>query len=115
MKQRTSPRRRRQRTDRRPKSHVQDPILSRFHAHAAGIDVGASAHWVAVPADQDEQPVRRFGTFTADLYAIAQWLEQCHIQTVVMESTDIYVRRITARAISLAERTGSEGNPWVND
>jgi transposase len=45
---------------------------------------------VAVPADRDAQPVRRFGTFTADLYAIAQWLEQCGIQTVVMESTGIY-------------------------
>jgi transposase len=90
MKQRTSPRRQRQKTDRHPKSRAQDPVLSRFNTHAAGIDVGASDHWVAVPADRDEQPVRRFGTFTADLYAIAQWLEQCHIQTVVMEATGIY-------------------------
>jgi transposase len=52
--------------------------------------VGASDHWVAVPADRDAQPVRRFGTLTADLDAIAQWLEQCGIQTVVMESTGIY-------------------------
>lgn len=90
MKQRTSPRRQRPKTDRRPQSRVQDAILSRFNAHAAGIDVGASDHWVAVPADRDEQPVRRFGTFTADLYAIAQWLEQCRIETVVLESTGIY-------------------------
>jgi hypothetical protein len=39
--------------------------------HAAGIDVGATEPWVAVPADRDEQSVRRFGTFTADLYALA--------------------------------------------
>ena len=89
MKQRTAPRRRRQKTSRSPKSRAQISALPRFNAHAAGIDVGASDHWVAVPADRDEQPVRRFGTFTADLYAIAQWLEQCDIQTVVMESTGI--------------------------
>jgi hypothetical protein len=115
MQQRTSPRRRRHTTERNPTRHAQDTGLSRFNAHAAGIDVGAADHWVAVPAERDAQPVRRFGTFTADLYAIAQWLEQCAIRTVVMESTGIYVRRITARAISLAEGTGSEGNPWVND
>ena len=90
MKQRTSPRRRHQKTSRSPKSRAQVSVLSRFNRNAAGIDIGASDHWVAVPADRDEQPVRRFGTFTAELYAIAQWLEQCDIQTVVMESTGIY-------------------------
>jgi hypothetical protein len=59
--------------------------------------------------------MQRFGAFTADLYALAEWLRQCQIDTVVMESTGVYVGRITARAISLAERTGSGGNPWVND
>jgi transposase len=82
--------RRRQKTSDSAKSRAQDTVLSRFNANAAGIDVGASSHWVAVPADRDEQAVRCFGTFTADLYAIAQWLEQCAIQTVVMESTGIY-------------------------
>lgn len=90
MQQKTSPRRRRQQTPRSPKSRAQDAGLPRFNVHAAGIDIGASDHWVAVPAECDAQPVRRFGTFTADLYAIAQWLEQCAIQTVVMESTGIY-------------------------
>src|SRR6476660_9073351 len=32
-----------------------------FILHAAGIDVGADAHWVAVPKDRDEQPVQQFG------------------------------------------------------
>lgn len=90
MQQRKSDRRRRQKTYRSPKNRAQGSVLSRFNAHAAGIDVGATDHWVAVPADRDAQPVRRFGTFTADLYAIAQWLEQCDVQTVVMESTGIY-------------------------
>ena len=49
-----------------------------------------SQHWVAVPEDRDEEPVRRFGAFTADLYALAAWLRQCQIETVVMESTGVY-------------------------
>jgi transposase len=54
------------------------------------MDVGADAHWVAVPHDRDAQPVQRFGAFTADLYALAEWLRQCQIDTVVMESTGVY-------------------------
>jgi transposase len=61
-----------------------------MHLNAAGIDVGAACHWVAVPGDRDEQPVQRFGAFTADLYALAEWLRQCQIETVVMESTGVY-------------------------
>jgi len=45
---------------------------------------------VAVPRDRDEQPVQCFGAFTADLYALAAWLQQCQIDTVVMESTGVY-------------------------
>ena len=64
--------------------------LAQMHLNAAGIDVGAEFHWVAVPCDRDEQPVQRFGAFTADLYALAEWLRQCQIETVVMESTGVY-------------------------
>jgi len=60
-----------------------------MNLNAAGIDVGADAHWVAVPPDRDEEPVRRFGAFTADLYALAAWLRQCQIETVVLESTGV--------------------------
>jgi transposase len=61
-----------------------------INPNAAGIDVGSEEHWVAVPAGRDEQPVRSFGCFTADLYALADWLEQCGIETVAMESTGVY-------------------------
>ena len=64
--------------------------LEQLNLHAAGIDVGADAHWVAVPKDRDEQPVRCFGAFTADLYALATWLQQCQIETVVLELTGVY-------------------------
>ncbi len=63
------------------------PIIN---LNAAGIDIGSSEHYVAVPVDRDAQPVRRFGCFTADLEAMAEWLEQCKIDTVVMESTGVY-------------------------
>ena len=45
----------------------EDPGLEVVHAHAAGIDVGNSAHYVAVRPDRDPEPVRRFECFTADL------------------------------------------------
>ena len=64
--------------------------LEQLNLNAAGIDVGATEHWVAVPADRDAQPVQRFGACTADLYALAAWLRQCQIDTVVMESTGVY-------------------------
>src|SRR5262245_33238293 len=57
---------------------------------AAGIDVGADAHWACVPADRDPQPVRRFGTCTADLEALADWLRASGVTTVAMESTGVY-------------------------
>jgi transposase len=57
---------------------------------AAGIDIGAKEHWVAVPPDCDARPVRSFTTFTRDLHALADWLETCGIKTVAMESTGVY-------------------------
>ena len=64
--------------------------LSLLNLNAAGIDVGASSHFVAVPADLTEQPVREFEAFTADLYRLADWLAECGVETVVMESTGVY-------------------------
>src|SRR6516162_2004931 len=54
---------------------------------AAGIDVGAKEHVVAVPCDRDLQPVRTFQAFTPDLHELAAWLKRCGIQTVALEST----------------------------
>ena len=60
------------------------------HPHAAGIDVGATAVYAAVPADRDAQPIQRFDTFTRDLHGLAKWLKRCRIRTVAMESTGVY-------------------------
>ena len=57
---------------------------------AAGIDVGSTAHFVAVPEGCDEINVREFSSFTTDLYALADWLKQCKIETIAMESTGIF-------------------------
>ncbi len=64
--------------------------LPRLNPNAAGLDVGASGHFVAVPADRDPEPVREFGAFTADLYRLADWLGACGIETVALESTGVY-------------------------
>jgi transposase len=61
-----------------------------MNPHAAGVDLGSREHWVAVPADRDPQPVRSFGTFTADLAALADWLTACGITSVAMEATGVY-------------------------
>ena len=64
--------------------------LSLLNPNAAGIDVGATSHYVAVPADRAEQSVREFEAFTTDLYRLADWLAECGVETVVMESTGVY-------------------------
>jgi transposase len=66
------------------------PQLAAVNLHAAGIDVGAEAHFVAVPSCDDPQPVRGFGAYTAALEALADWLEACGITTVALESTGVY-------------------------
>jgi transposase len=64
--------------------------LSLTHPHAAGIDIGSASHYVAVPPERDDEPVREFKSFTADLAALADWLLACGIDTVAMESTGVY-------------------------
>ncbi len=64
--------------------------LTPIHRLAAGIDIGATFHVVAVPADIEAEPVRTFRSFTADLKALGDWLVGCGITTVAMESTGIY-------------------------
>ena len=66
---------------------VEMPMIN---ANAAGIDVGDTMFMVAVPEGRDTVRVKEFGTFTCDLKAISQWLKQCRIETVAMESTGVY-------------------------
>lgn len=64
--------------------------LEVVHPNAAGIDIGNESHYVAVPAGRDAQAVRRFSCFTEDLRRMAEWLEQCGVETVAMQSTGVY-------------------------
>lgn len=64
--------------------------LSLTHPNAAGIDIGSASHFVAVPPDRDDEPVREFPSFTVDLNRLADWLDACGVDTVAMESTGVY-------------------------
>jgi transposase len=65
-------------------------MLPVLHADAAGIDIGAEEIFVAVPAERTTNPVRSFETFTRDLNELADWLQECGVRTIAMESTGVY-------------------------
>ncbi len=71
----------------RPTTQV---AISLTHPNAAGIDIGSASHFVAVPPERDDQPVREFPSFTRDLHRLADWLDACGVDTVAMESTGVY-------------------------
>jgi transposase len=73
-----------------PKQRNRVASLPVIELNAAGIDIGATEIFVAVPADRAAEPVRCFPTFTVDLERLADWLQQCQIRTVAMESTGVY-------------------------
>lgn len=64
--------------------------LEVLHPDAAGIDVGGTAHYVAVPNEAAVESVRQFGVYTRDLHALADWLKACGVKIVAMESTGVY-------------------------
>ena len=84
------------------KTKINLATLPRIEPNAAGLDIGHREHWCAVPADRDPRPVRAFGTFTEDLEKMADWLQQCGIKTVAMESTGVY----WIAAFQILERRG---------
>jgi transposase len=75
---------------RRKESKANPAILPVMRPDAAGVDIGATEIFVAVPADRVAENVRSFPTFTQDLYALADWLQECRVKTVAMESTGVY-------------------------
>jgi transposase len=79
-----------QRREMMRKMQSEDLSLEVIHPDAAGIDIGNESHYASVPPSRDSQPVRHFGCTTAELKAMAAWLEQCRIRTVAMQSTGVY-------------------------
>ena len=43
--------------------------LTITHPNAGGIDIGSAAHYVPVPPDRDDKPVREFPSVTAERWA----------------------------------------------
>jgi len=83
--------------------------LRPIHQHAAGIDVGAQEHYVAAPPQsvaEGQSTVRSFSAFTSGLDALVEWLKQCGVTTVAMESTGVYW-------IALAQKLGEAGIEYV--
>jgi transposase len=64
--------------------------LQPVNMHVAGLDIGASEIYAAVAPGDNDESVRVFPTFTVDLYALAEWLANCGVTSVAMESTGVY-------------------------
>lgn len=69
---------------------VELDAFEQINQNAAGIDVGAEEFYVAVPKGRDTDSVRTFPTFTADIQRLADWLADCKVKTVAIESTGVY-------------------------
>ena len=64
------------------------PVLRQ---NGAGIDVGSTEHWVCAPPRVDGTAnVQTFGTTTAALERLADWLKAQGVGSVAMESTGVY-------------------------
>ena len=72
------------------------------------IDIGSREHWACVPARSAEKNVRTFGTFTADLEALADWFQECGVKTVAMEATGVYWIPV----FQILERRGLPSDAW---
>lgn len=64
--------------------------LKVIYPNAAGLDIGSEEIWAAVPPARTSEAVRKFGTFTPDLHALADWLLACGVDTIAMEATGVY-------------------------
>jgi transposase len=81
---------RKQRKELQRRLYAENPGLELVHPNAAGIDIGNESHFVAVPPARDAEAVQEFGSWTADLNRMAEWLIACGIDTVAMQSTGVY-------------------------
>jgi transposase len=69
---------------------AEDPGWEVVHGNVAGIDVGNESHFAAVDPKMTPQSVREFGSWTAGLQEMADWLKQCGVKRVVMQTTGVY-------------------------
>jgi transposase len=79
------------RKKRSPRSHQQNKrVLEQINHNAAGADMGSDNVWICVGEHLSEQPVRVFGTTTAQLRASAEWMRSLGVDTVALEATGVY-------------------------
>lgn len=65
-------------------------VLEQINHNAAGADMGSDAVWICVGEHLSEEPVRVFGTTTAQLRASAEWMRSLGVDTVALEATGVY-------------------------
>src|SRR5215510_777231 len=68
--------------------------LSLTYPNAAGIDVGSASHYVAVPSDRDQQPVRELPSFKAVPFSRSKAVIACSSR---LERSGRCPRRATLR------------------
>lgn len=69
------------------------------HERCAGLDVHKKNVYgcvIAVEGSRKKQEVRSFGTMTADLLKLAEWLREHGVTHVAMEATGVFWRPIWA-------------------
>jgi transposase len=86
----SQPRNRKQRRELARRIQARDISLEIVHPDAAGIDIGNSEHYVAIPPERASESVRRFGCMTGELREMVEWLKQHGIRSVAMQSTGVY-------------------------
>lgn len=64
--------------------------FNQINPDVAGIDIGSESHYVCVPEGRSDKSVRVYSCFTTDLHDLADWLFECKIKSVAMESTGVY-------------------------
>lgn len=69
---------------------AEEPGLEIMHRNVAGIDVGDASHFVSVDPQRGQPSVREFGSWTAALQEMVQWLKSCAVKRVVMQTTGVY-------------------------
>jgi len=76
---------------RSPRSRKQNKrVLEQINHQAAGADMGSEAVWICVGEHMAEEPVRVFGTTTAQLRTSAEWMQSVGVETVALEATGVY-------------------------
>ena len=71
------------------RSKSKEPELKVINQDAAGIDLGSREHWACVPSRATESNIRCFGCSTPQLRALVNWLKECGVTSIAMESTGV--------------------------